>query len=110
MLPDDPESPEMAIVTTPTASDIGKQGGKARAKNLTPKRRREIARNAARARWKKQRQKDSDRTLREWMSERDQPQIQSDGGKERKSVPSVSAALKTQPSQSRRPKGLKRRT
>lgn len=34
------------------ASLLGKLGGKARAKALTPERRREIARNAARARWK----------------------------------------------------------
>ncbi len=33
----------------------GLKGGKARAKALTPKRRREIARKAARARWKKPR-------------------------------------------------------
>ncbi len=31
----------------------GKKGGKARAEKLTPARRREIAKNAARARWKK---------------------------------------------------------
>jgi hypothetical protein len=37
------------------AATGGKRGGKARAKNLTAKRRREIARKAARARWKKRR-------------------------------------------------------
>ncbi len=31
----------------------GKKGGKSRAKKLTPEQRREIARKAARARWKK---------------------------------------------------------
>lgn len=35
----------------PTASDMGKVGGPARAKALTPERRQEIARKAATARW-----------------------------------------------------------
>ena len=34
----------------------GKKGGRARAEKLTPERRREIARNAAKARWEKTRQ------------------------------------------------------
>ncbi len=34
-------------------SMLGKQGGKARAKSLTPERRQEIARNAGRAKGKK---------------------------------------------------------
>jgi hypothetical protein len=32
---------------------LGRMGGQTRAKNLTPERRREIARKAARARWKR---------------------------------------------------------
>jgi hypothetical protein len=35
------------------AAELGKLGGPARAKSLTPERRREIARNAAKARWDK---------------------------------------------------------
>jgi hypothetical protein len=35
------------------ASTLGRKGGKTRAKRLTPERRREIARLAAEARWKK---------------------------------------------------------
>ncbi len=35
----------------PTASDMGKVGGPARAKALTAERRQEIARKAAKARW-----------------------------------------------------------
>lgn len=35
------------------ASELGKKGGKARAKKLTPEERSEIARIAAQARWKK---------------------------------------------------------
>jgi len=35
----------------PTASDMGKVGGPARAKALSPERRQEIARKAAEARW-----------------------------------------------------------
>jgi hypothetical protein len=37
----------------------GKKGGKTRAQHLTPERRREIARNAARARWAKRQRKPS---------------------------------------------------
>lgn len=40
-------------LTRETRSNGGKEGGTARARNLTPKRRREIARNAAAARWGK---------------------------------------------------------
>jgi hypothetical protein len=36
---------------------FGKQGGKARAKNMSPERRKEIAAKAAKARWAKARQK-----------------------------------------------------
>jgi hypothetical protein len=35
------------------AAELGSRGGKARAKNLTPEQRAEIARAAATARWKK---------------------------------------------------------
>jgi hypothetical protein len=35
------------------AAELGSRGGKARAKNLTPEQRAEIARSAATARWKK---------------------------------------------------------
>jgi hypothetical protein len=37
--------------------NLGRQGGKKRSENLTPERRREIARKAALARWSKNRQK-----------------------------------------------------
>ena len=40
-----------AALTTEQRSNGGKAGGKSRARKLTPKRRREIARRAARARW-----------------------------------------------------------
>jgi hypothetical protein len=36
----------------PAAQALGRKGGKARAKKITPKRRTEIARKAARSRWK----------------------------------------------------------
>ncbi len=35
------------------AVELGRRGGKARAEKITPERRREIARKAARARWEK---------------------------------------------------------
>jgi general stress protein YciG len=38
---------------------LGKKGGAARAKAITPERRREIARKAAQARWEKQRARES---------------------------------------------------
>jgi hypothetical protein len=38
---------------TKAAAALGKRGGKARAKSLTPEQRSEIARIAAEARWKK---------------------------------------------------------
>lgn len=41
--------------TTPKRGKGGKKGGKARAEALTPERRSEIASNAAKARWKKER-------------------------------------------------------
>ena len=36
----------------PAAAALGRKGGKARAANLTPKKRREIAQRAAKKRWK----------------------------------------------------------
>ncbi len=36
------------------AVELGRKGGKARAEKMTPKRRREIARKAAAARWRKE--------------------------------------------------------
>jgi hypothetical protein len=39
------------------AVQLGRLGGKARIKKITPEKRREIARNAARARWAKERKK-----------------------------------------------------
>jgi hypothetical protein len=39
------------------AHDYGQKGGKARAQHLTPERRREIARQAVTARWKKYRER-----------------------------------------------------
>ncbi len=36
-----------------TSSEMGRKGGKNRAKNLTPERRQEIGRQAAQARWGK---------------------------------------------------------
>lgn len=52
-------------VDTPSAKDIirahfskmGKKGSRARARKLTPERRREIARNAVRARWQRRKNK-----------------------------------------------------
>lgn len=44
---------EDTVENKPTARKIGKAGGKARAKVLTPEQRMEIARVAADARWKK---------------------------------------------------------
>jgi hypothetical protein len=41
----------------PHAVHLGQLGGKARIKKITPERRQEIARNAARARWTKERRK-----------------------------------------------------
>ncbi len=38
------------------AVELGRKGGKARAKKMTPERRREIARKAARARWRRHRE------------------------------------------------------
>jgi hypothetical protein len=46
----------------PAAVELGRlgglKGGKARAEKLTPERRKEIARKAARARWEKKRQEE----------------------------------------------------
>lgn len=39
------------------ARDLGARGGKARAKNLTPARRRAIAKQGAEARWSKRKEK-----------------------------------------------------
>ncbi|MGC2419636.1 MAG: hypothetical protein WA434_17970 [Candidatus Acidiferrales bacterium] len=41
----------------PRAVHLGQLGGKARIKKITPEKRQEIARNAARARWAKERKK-----------------------------------------------------
>lgn len=41
----------------PHAVNLGRLGGKARIKKITPERRQEIARNAARARWAKESKK-----------------------------------------------------
>jgi hypothetical protein len=41
----------------PHAVHLGQLGGKARIKKITPEKRQEIARNAARARWAKERKK-----------------------------------------------------
>jgi hypothetical protein len=38
----------------PAAASLGRKGGKARAKTMSPERRAEIARKAARARWKEE--------------------------------------------------------
>jgi general stress protein YciG len=49
----------MMLVMTKTSKDfafeLGSKGGKARAKALTPERRKEIARQGAKARWGKKR-------------------------------------------------------
>jgi len=47
------EVPDNDILDHPPAVQFGKQGGTARAQNLTKEERREIAIQAARARWKK---------------------------------------------------------
>lgn len=44
---------EIVMLGTMTASERGKLGGAARAAKLTPKRRAQIARKAAKARWSK---------------------------------------------------------
>jgi hypothetical protein len=41
----------------PHAVQMGQLGGRARIKKITPERRKEIARNAARVRWAKERKK-----------------------------------------------------
>lgn len=43
----------MRMAKDPAAVALGRKGGKARAKKQTPEQRKESARNAARARWKK---------------------------------------------------------
>ncbi len=50
----------MTVSTSKAASILGRSGGIARAKKMTPERRREIARNAALARWAKKRIKDKE--------------------------------------------------
>lgn len=47
------EIEESTQAETKAAAALGKRGGKARAKSLTPEQRSEIARIAAEARWKK---------------------------------------------------------
>lgn len=49
---DDISTPE-AEGKDPAAVSMGKRGGKARAENMTPERRAEIAKSAARSRWGK---------------------------------------------------------
>jgi hypothetical protein len=49
---DDIRTPE-AEGKDPAAVSMGKRGGKARAENMTPERRTEIAKKAARKRWSK---------------------------------------------------------
>lgn len=44
----------------PAAKAMGKKGGKARAEKLTPEKRSEIARNAAKKRWERVKQKKDD--------------------------------------------------
>lgn len=50
---EDPFAPywNWRVITNMKPADIGKQGGLARAKNMSPERRSEIARQAALARW-----------------------------------------------------------
>jgi len=43
----------MKTLTTPSAADIGKLGGLARARKMSAKRRKEIAKKAAQKRWQK---------------------------------------------------------
>lgn len=54
---EEPEKPAQGEAKNPAAVALGrlggKKGGKARAKKLSAKRRREIARKAAKARWRK---------------------------------------------------------
>jgi hypothetical protein len=54
---DEPETPPVEDTRNPHAVALGrlggKKGGKARAEKLTPEQRKEIAKTAARARWKK---------------------------------------------------------
>ncbi len=47
------EEEEKREATGSAAAELGKRGGAARARNLTPKQRAEIARVAAEARWKR---------------------------------------------------------
>jgi len=49
----EPERSPISVYLAQIGSMGGKKGGKARAKKLTAKRREQIARKAARARWKK---------------------------------------------------------
>jgi hypothetical protein len=60
----EPETPAKEDTRNPHAVALGKlggkKGGKARADNLTPEQRQEIARIAARARWKKTEEKSKD--------------------------------------------------
>jgi hypothetical protein len=49
----DETSPQVESVQAQAGRSGGQRGGQARAKRLTPERRREIARKAARARWAK---------------------------------------------------------
>lgn len=51
--PPDPTAAERRAMAAILGSRGGKKGGKARAASLTPERRAEIARNAAKSRWNK---------------------------------------------------------
>jgi hypothetical protein len=43
------------MAKNPAAVSLGRRGGKARLKKMTPQERQDVARNAAQARWAKQR-------------------------------------------------------
>lgn len=47
------DTPAKPKKQSPTASEMGKKGGAARAKSMTPERRAEIAKKAAEKRWSK---------------------------------------------------------
>jgi len=51
------KDPDAELDKDPSAVKLGKKGGAARAKKLTPARRSEIAKKAVEARWAKERRK-----------------------------------------------------
>jgi len=59
----------MLNVKNEHAVAMGKLGGQARAKALSAKRRKEIASNAAKARWSKKKRKGKDKGSREKVSD-----------------------------------------